>query len=349
MLRPRDGRSVQGWASADRMIADMDAAGIDQVWLMGEYRRDHDACVARNAQTLALMRRWPGRVQGFAIVQPLAGRAALDEAVRCLDAGMIGVGELGPYAQGYRLHHPAFLRLAELCAARGALMNLHTNEEVGRFYPGKAVTPLRDYYRLAATLPELRLILAHWGGGLLFYELMAEVRRTLRNVCYDTAASPLLFGTRDIFEAALRCVDPAKLLVASDYPLLLYPRRQVEPDFRPFAAEVEALGLPPAVHAALTGANAARLLDDARRGVSSSAPSAKPATLHAPVIDAAASVALLAEAWPATRAVFERWGIAWDDAPVPFWEPVMQAAAARGLGPDAVDRLVAELREAAGA
>ncbi len=60
------------------------------------------------------------------------------------------------------------------------------------------------------------------------------------------------------------------------------------------------------------------------------------------------STALVAEAWPATRAVFERYGIPWHDSPVPFWEPISQAAAARGLGPAALARLVAELNEATG-
>ena len=48
----------------------------------------------------------------------------------------------------------------------------------------------------------------------------------------------------------------------------------------------------------------------------------------------------------ALRAVFARHGIPCDDSPVPFWEPIRQAAAARGLGPDALARLVAELNEA---
>ena len=58
---------------------------------------------------------------------------------------MIGVGELGPYAQGYRLDDGDFLRLTEACIRRGIPLNVHTNEEVGHFYPGKAATPRRDY------------------------------------------------------------------------------------------------------------------------------------------------------------------------------------------------------------
>jgi predicted TIM-barrel fold metal-dependent hydrolase len=353
MLAPRpDGRSVQGWATAERMIEDMDAAGISQVMLMGEYRRSHAACVARNDEALALVRRWPDRILAFAMIQPKAGRAALLELARCLDAGMVGVGELGPYGQGYRLDDPDFLRLAEACADRGVPVNLHTNEEVGRFYPGKATTPLRDYYQLAVRFPELKLILAHWGGGLPFFELMPEVRRALRNVWYDTAASPLMYPSREIFEVALRCVDHRKILFGSDYPLLLYPRRQAEPDFRPFRREIEDLGLAPEVQEAIFGANVKWLLGDhPPETAAASTPGfgLSRSDRVAPVlpITAATSTLLVAEAWPETRAIFESRAIPTEDSPVPFWEPIAQAAAARGIGGAALDRLLVELNEAA--
>jgi len=50
----------------------MDTAEIDRVVLMGEYRRSHDGCVARNDQALAIIRRWPARVAAFAMLQPKA-------------------------------------------------------------------------------------------------------------------------------------------------------------------------------------------------------------------------------------------------------------------------------------
>ncbi len=78
---------------------------------------------------------------------------------------MRGVGELGPYGQGYRLDDADFLRLAEACIRLDIPLNLHTNEEVGHYYPGKATTPLVHYYELAVRYPELKLILAHWGAG----------------------------------------------------------------------------------------------------------------------------------------------------------------------------------------
>lgn len=347
-----DHRSIQGWATAERMVADMDAAGIARAVLMGEYRRSHEGCVARNSQALAIMRRWSDRVIGFAMIQPKAGQAALDELARCLDGGMAGVGELGPYGQGYRLDDPDFLRLAEACIQYDIPLNLHTNEEVGGFYPGKAVTPLRDFYWLASRYPELKLILAHWGGGLFFYELMPEVRRALRNVWYDTAASPLQYATHAIFDVALRCVDHHKLLYASDYPLRLYPRRQREPDFRSLLAEIAALDLAADVRADIMGGNAARLLGLAAHPSTTAGAPQRPLAQDVsfgPAITPAMSTLGMAAAWPETRAVFAQHGISCEDSPVPFWEPISQAAAARGLGPDALARLVAELNEAIGA
>jgi predicted TIM-barrel fold metal-dependent hydrolase len=183
---------------------------------------------------------------------------------------------------------------------------------------------------------------------------MPEVRRSLRNVWYDTAGSPLLYPTASISSAALACVDHRKLLYASDYPLLLYPRQQTEPDFRPFLAEIERLELSPDVRADVMGDNMARLL-----GLLPALPAedrqrvARPSLvltdvdprLH-PAIDPMMATSAVAAVWPETQVVFARHGIPWQDSPVPYWEPINQAAAAQGYDRDAQRRLIEELNEA---
>lgn len=352
LLKPPPGtRSIQGWVTPERMLADMDATGVDRVIIQGQYRRTHEGCVAHNDQVIEVVRRWPERVSGFAVVQPLAGSIAIDELDRCLDAGLCGVGELNPYAQGHSLHHPDFRRLVEACIVRHVPLNLHVSEEVGHYYPGKSATPLRDYYWLAGQYPELRLILAHWGGGLFFYELMPSARRVLANVCYDTAASPLLYPTADIFAVALRCLDSEKILFGSDYPLRLYPRRQDEPDFASFLEQVAATDMPPEARRALLGDNAARLLGMVTpESETPQPPIFPPAGTTSPQlpINECMAVTVVAEEWPPTRAVFERHGIPWRDSPVPDWEPIAQAAAARGYSPDLRRQLLEELNAAIG-
>lgn len=339
-------KSVQGWASAEQMIADMDRAGLERVVLVGEYFRQHDACVERNNRALELAHRWPNRIIPLAVIQPNAGPLALAELRRCLEAGCAGVGELNPYAQGFNLSDPHFLRLAEECARHNVPLNLHVSEDVGPYYPGKSTTPLRHYYRLAQTLPELKLILAHWGGGLLFYEMMPRVSQTLKNVWYDTAASPLLYPTAKIFATALSCVDSGKILYGSDYPLRLYPRRQSAPDFEPFIREIDRLNLPPPIADNIMGLNAARLfglLNDDHAPPPAPLPALKTAP---PPLDGSQPVALVAEAWPAAGPVFEAAGIPWRDTPVPHWETIAQAAAVSGLSPLAQQELLEKLNQA---
>ena len=58
------------------------------------------------------------------------------------------------------------------------------------------------------------------------------------------------------------------------------------------------------------------------------------------------AVTMVAELWPETAAVFEKYSIPYRDTPVPSWEPIVQAAAARNLGPADQQKLVDELNAA---
>jgi len=137
------------------------------------------------------------------------------------------------------------------CLERDGLFMLHTNEPVGHQYPGKTPNTLRQIYDFVKAYPENRIILAHWGGGLLFYALMKkEVKDVLKNVWFDTAASPFLY-TPDIYRIGGEAAGAEKLLFGTDYPLLK-PRR--------YFKEIESAGLSSMAKKQLTGLNAAELL-----------------------------------------------------------------------------------------
>ena len=127
---------------------------------------------------------------------------------------------------------------------------LHTNETIGHLYPGKGETPLERYYELALAYPGLPVLLAHWGGGLLFYELMPEVAKALTNVYYDTAASPFLYSKR-IYSVGSEIVGAERILFGSDFPLIS-PRR--------YFHELEESGLNREDQEKILGLNVARLL-----------------------------------------------------------------------------------------
>jgi hypothetical protein len=104
---------------------------------------------------------------------------------------------------------------------------IHANEPVGHMYHGKTPMTLAQIYRLIKRFPDTKIVLAHWGGGLFFYCLMKrDVKETLANVFFDTAASPYLYDP-EIYQIAARLIGIDKILLGSDYPLLP-PTRYVD-------------------------------------------------------------------------------------------------------------------------
>jgi len=95
----------------------------------------------------------------------------------------------------------------------------HVNETIGHLYPGKGTTRLERFYELTLAFPDLPILLAHWGGGLPFYELMPEVTKAMKNVYYDTAASPFLYSKK-IYAIACEIVGAEKILFGTDFPLV---------------------------------------------------------------------------------------------------------------------------------
>jgi uncharacterized protein len=175
--------------------------------------REHNDYLADAAKTSN------GRLAWLGIVAP-ASPGAAEETERCLALGASGIGELNADAQGVDIAQPGLLAdVVEVLITADRPLLLHASEPVGHRYPGKGTaTPDRLLVFLAAN-PDLRIVLAHWGGGLPFYELMPEVAAITRNVVYDTAASSYLYRP-DVFRAVLDITGRERVLWASDHPVL---------------------------------------------------------------------------------------------------------------------------------
>ncbi len=176
--------------------------------------REHNDYLHESAQDTG------GRLAWLATVPAAGGEAAAQELERCFGLGAAGVGELNADAQRFDLLAPETLAtVVEVCVAHGRPLMLHATEPVGHQYPGKgAATPDRLLAFIQA-FPELRVVLAHWGGGLPFYELMPEVAAATARVVYDTAASTYLYRPA-VFRAVLDVVGPERVLWGSDHPVL---------------------------------------------------------------------------------------------------------------------------------
>lgn len=206
-------------ASTEDLLASMGASGIQRSIVCGFPWADPGLCAEQTEWMAEECRKHPGQLSFLAIVVPHLPGAT--DAVRQAHAlGASGIGELNADAQGFDLSDPAGLTaFMEACRAEHLPLMLHASEPIGHRYPGKGTATPEKLAAFLAAFPEQPVVLAHWGGGLPFYELMPEVRAVTRNVYYDSAASTYLYS-HDVLRTVLRIAGPERVLFASDYPVL---------------------------------------------------------------------------------------------------------------------------------
>ena len=211
-------------ASAEDLIAEMDATGVEASVAFSFGWTDPGLIEETNSYVIDSMRRYPGRIYGMAVLQPRAGGRAVRELARCAEVGMVGLGELMPHGQDYSLSDVYLLTpIMEVVRQYRLLVLSHCSEPVGHNYPGKGNVSLQDIVVFLTAFPDVRFIAAHWGGGLPFYCLMPEIQRITANVWYDTAATPYLYRNT-IVPAVAQIVGADRILFASDYGLLRQQR-----------------------------------------------------------------------------------------------------------------------------
>lgn len=259
VIGENDRVSIQGWASLDKLIKDMDAAGVDKVVLQGWYWEHQETCILQNKWYLDCLKRYPKQIIPFIAVQPKDGARVFEDLEYAYDNGAKGIGEVFPEVQGFSMEDPIWLKVVEWAIEKDFPITMHVTDPIGHDYLGRVESPLREYLWLAQRYPELKLILSHWGGLLPFYEFNPKVREIFKNVYYDTSASPLLYDLQ-IYRAVIDAVGINKLFFGSDYPLKVFPKKQKHPDFVNPLWEIREAGLTESEYEKLVGGNIARLL-----------------------------------------------------------------------------------------
>jgi len=233
------------------LIASMDEFGIDRSVICGFPWSQPELCSFQNQYLIESASRYPNRLIVFVSLlfsNPDWSEKELDRAVK---GGAQGVGEIAFYrdemtSQDIHSMKPILTQMER----KGIPLLLHTNETIGHSYPGKGRTPLGRFYEMILSFPSLPIILAHWGGGFPFYELMPEVARVMANVYYDTAASPFLYSKK-IYAIAREIVGVEKIFFGTDFPLIS-PRRYYQ--------ELEGSGLSKQDREKILGLNFSRLI-----------------------------------------------------------------------------------------
>lgn len=222
---PENGRgTAEAWVNVKEALACADEAGVWGLCMQGWYWNDPGLMRLHNDYMAEALKNHPDRLCAFVSVNPKFGDEAIYEIERCRKLGFSGIGELGPGGNGYDFEDPDFLAVLDAAKKFDLPVNIHCGEPVGHSYPGKDRTPLGPLAEIVKKNPDLKLILAHMGGGLPFYELNPRYRSCFGGVRYDMAANPLLYDIRSI-RIVLELVGSERLLFGSDFPLLLYPSK----------------------------------------------------------------------------------------------------------------------------
>ncbi len=237
--------------TTDELIDNMDKEGIDISVIVNIGWVTHELCVETNDYILESVARYPKRLIGFCSVQPNSYEAAVAEIERCAKEGMKGVGEIRPDMQLFDLRDEIMVPIIEVLRKHKLILLTHASEPVGHSYPGKGVITPAMLYPFIASFPDLTVVCAHWGGGLPFYALMPEVKQAMRNVFFDTAASPYLYSPQ-VYNQVISLVGSDKILFGSDYPVMT-PGRLLK--------EINSLDLPEETKSLILSGNARRLLD----------------------------------------------------------------------------------------
>jgi uncharacterized protein len=237
--------------TAETILDSMDENQIDISVIFGFPWKNMETSKFCNDYILEAVSRYPKRFKGLSCFDPSAEDAA-KETERCIQGGLSGVGELAFYQSGIDRSSLDHLQpIMEICKEKNLPVLIHTNEPVGHQYPGKTPNTLLQIYEIPLRFPDNRIVLAHWGGGIFFYRLLKkETRDVLKNIYYDTAASPFLYHP-EIYALSCTIAGHEKILFGSDFPLLSPAR---------YFKELDTAGMNPEIRNDILGNNAARLL-----------------------------------------------------------------------------------------
>lgn len=206
------------------LIKKMDESNIDYAVAMGFSWQKSEYCKRENEYFIKMNDDSGGRIIPFASL-PLSEENKIEMWIKeASECGFKGIGEIAFYNDGMNERAVNSLEIILNAAQRYSMpVCLHVNEPIGHSYNGKYDPDLSSLYSLIRNYSETTVILSHWGGGILFYELMPEVAKAFKNVYYDTAASPFIYRD-EVYELAVKILGSGKILFGSDFPLINFSR-----------------------------------------------------------------------------------------------------------------------------
>lgn len=161
------------------------------------------------------MKAYPQRIMGQCYIDPRFKKEALDEIDRCVDQGMVMLGEL---YDSVRISDPLYYPIVERCIKHRIPMMLHGVTTLGNWRPGYLPTnPPNsslpdDFVEIGNRYPEAMIICGHIGGGGN-WEYMCRVLQHAPSVFLDTSGS---VSDEGMIDMAVQYLGVDRLLFATD-------------------------------------------------------------------------------------------------------------------------------------
>lgn len=239
--------------SADRLIREMDEAGIDKavVLVIDAEFLTPDCFPAKeyNEYVAQQLRAYPDRLIGFCGIDPRRKQGAIRELERCVgDLGFRGV-KLWPLT-GFYPDDPAYYPFYERVEDLGVPILTHTGRGPHYTYLKHSRPVYVD--TLAVDFPRIPIIMAH--VGIPWTEEAIGVAAKNPNVYVDLSSLQPLYKQAPVFlfqllsQAKLMCGGVDKILFGSDWPLFtaICPQPEWVAGIRSLTrpAPLQAMGLP---------------------------------------------------------------------------------------------------------
>ncbi|MBI3945643.1 MAG: amidohydrolase [Armatimonadetes bacterium] len=224
-----------------------DSLGIDAICasILCERPASVEGFQESNRKLAELVRRFPGKVLGYAFVNPGHQRAAIDEVRRCVEEfGFIGV----KLYNEYKCTDPVVWPIVETAIALRVPILEHAGHSHFPIPRQPNISDGGDLAELARRYPEAMLICGHIGGGG-DWEWTIKALRSAPGVYLDTSGSVFDDGMIDM---AARVLGTDRLLFGCDI------------SWSAGIAKVRAAHLPEEAKRMVLGGNMEKIL--ARRG-----------------------------------------------------------------------------------
>lgn len=203
--------------SPDTQLYYADSLGIEKLMIsrnVGAFKPGTpDEFRSCNDLVIRCMKQHPDRFIGMMVLNPIYQKESMEEIKRCVDAGMVGIGEL--YNQ-VKINDPLYYPVIEKFIDLKMIILMHTAIGYSRMKldPGepKNISLPEDFADIAKRYPEAMFQFAHIAGGI-DWENACKILKDYPNIYVDISGSN---NVANMIDFAMRYIGENRLLFGCD-------------------------------------------------------------------------------------------------------------------------------------